>query len=453
MSANLIDFIAAWHLEQGRNQICDNAKLALLDVLGVAVVGSSERASQIVASFALHEGGSGGKATVIGHGFQTGSGLAALVNGTSGHVLDFDPPSKKGHTGHPIVCVVPAALAAAECVAASGRELIEAIVVGTETVVQLGALFGGGAGAFYKRGFHGTSVFGIFGATAAAARLIDLSRHQINLALAIAASGSKGVRANYGTMTKALHAGEASQGGIVAAYLAKQGFTATTDIFGRAGWLDAMDPDGVHSSEFDEVDPANLVIDGGLNFKVFPSAGVGHAPLRAVLEVRSSMSLVAADIVQIEAWVPAFVLSQTMVISWPKTAMEGKFCLAFNLAAAWVDGRVDLHTFTEERLRALDPYQDRVAVHSSPNLDEVTVAVHLVGGGTVEIVKSMGGWNSDGSGVLKDALIQKFRNNLQFVDGDDRRAGAILEIVDNLELLPSISGLTALLSERGLSNG
>ena len=123
------------------------------------------------------------------------------------------------------MCVGPAALAAAEGADASGRELLEAGIVGFEVVSRLGRSAGGDRGDHYERGFHGTSVFGVFGATAAACRVMGLDADAARNAFGIAASAAKGVRANYGTMTKPLHAGEASRAGVMAALLAAEGFT------------------------------------------------------------------------------------------------------------------------------------------------------------------------------------------------------------------------------------
>src|SRR5690606_16114505 len=125
------------------------------------------------------------------------------------------------------VAVVPAALAIADEVDASGRDFLDAIVIGYEIAGRISA---GSTGAPYGRGYHGTSIYGVFGATTAAGRLLGLTVDEMRMAYGIAGSLASGVRANFGTDTKPLHAGECCRQGVEAAKLAKAGFTADPNI-------------------------------------------------------------------------------------------------------------------------------------------------------------------------------------------------------------------------------
>ncbi|MFB0561128.1 MAG: MmgE/PrpD family protein, partial [Candidatus Lokiarchaeia archaeon] len=207
------------------------AKQSLLDYFGVTLAGSVAPIGGIIKSY-LEELGSVGPSTVVGLGLKTSCPNAAFANGVLGHALDFDD-SNPSLLGHPSVPVAPSVLAIAEYTEASGEELLTAYSVGVEIECKLGVVVNP---AHMSKGWHCTSTLGAFGATASAVKLLDLDVEQMMYAFGIAASESAGIRANFGTMTKPFHAGRAAENGIVAAMLAKRGFTsnknAIDDEFG-----------------------------------------------------------------------------------------------------------------------------------------------------------------------------------------------------------------------------
>ena len=450
-TAQLAHFATNWNPDPIPPRAHHEAKRALLDLVGVALVGSHEESSRIAAGVAQREGAAG-PAVVVGHGFRTSSSFAAFANGVSGHALDYDASATVKTTGHPVVCVAPAALAAAEEVDATGQELIEAVIVGFEVVSRIGRSAGGDRGDHYTRGFHGSSVFGVFGATAAAIRLLRLDHDAACRAFGIAASAAKGVRANYGTMTKPLHAGEAARAGVIAALLAKDGFTAATDaIEARLGWASAVVSDSFDPRQLTTDLGTALAIEQGVNFKRFPSCGATHAPIRATLRVMSENNLRPDDIAEIEVSMLSDVISKTLIFPWPTSPLEGKFCAAYVVAAAWAHGRVGVDTFSDATLRALEPYRNRVKVRGLEGRPPVTVRAVTVDGREFTRAEP-GNYFDDTAGdqafsltdLSDDELRQKFRDNVG-VAAQAERADALLHHLDHLEHARSLREFTDLL--------
>src|SRR5215468_7288011 len=195
-----------------------------LDWFGVALAGSREPAAEIVLAAALEEAPSiaDGGVTVVGRADRLPASMAALVNGTASHALDYDDVNA-AMNGHPTVPVLGALLALAETRPTAGRDLVCAFVAGYEAENRVGRALGS---APYQRGFHATGTLGTLGAAAACARLLGLDVDTTAVALGLAATQAAGLKSMFGTMSKPLHAGKACANGLLAARLADRGFTA-----------------------------------------------------------------------------------------------------------------------------------------------------------------------------------------------------------------------------------
>ena len=335
------------------------ATRALVDVIGTMLAGAAEPRGRIVHSHARDEGGSG-PAAVVGGGFRTSPSLAALANGATGHALDYDDIGLD--VGHPTVAVAPAALAVAEHVGASGRQLLDAMVIGYEIASRVGGCLGS-VGGPYRRGYHGTSVYGIFGATAAAARLLGLDRDQIRCAFGIAASEASGVRVNFGTMTKPYHAGSLNRSAVTAAMLACAGFTAHADAFEeRFGWGDVIGGTSFEDTGIVESLGEAFAIEQGVQIKLYPCCGGNHRAIEGVKTMMSTHGLEAKDIERLEVEIDAQVANEILMYPWPSTGLEGKFSLAYNVAAALVDGDVTVDTFADHRINDFDWVRSKIAI-------------------------------------------------------------------------------------------
>src|ERR687892_538085 len=219
VTAKIAQFVVNLKPESIPEKAVQTAKIAVRDCLGVALAGSIEEDAKICAQIARQESARE-ETTVIGQGFKTSALNAALANGTAAHALDFD------HSftimGQPTAPIIPAIFALGESLGASGRQIIEAYVVGFEVTGKLAHSLRDSA----HDGWHAPSTLGSFGAAAACGKLLGLSVSQVEMALGMAASMASGIVANFGTMTKPLHVGLGARNGILAAKLAASGYTA-----------------------------------------------------------------------------------------------------------------------------------------------------------------------------------------------------------------------------------
>lgn len=358
---------------------------AVLDLLGVMVAGSREPAARLMLDYARSHGQ--GAATVVGGGGVTlAEPLAALVNGTAGHALDYDDIGLAA--GHVTTAIVPAALAVAETRGSSGRELVTALALGYEVTHRLTRVYGDNLAGPYAFGYHKPSVYSVFGACAAVVRLLRLSAAQTAQAFGIAASQTGGLRVNFGTMTKPMHAGNANRTGVEAALLAAQGFTAADDALeGRYGWHEVLCRGGGSlSAVVDGLGVEPLAIEEGLIYKAYPCCGANHYAIDGVLALLAAEQLKADDVAELTVAIHGPYLDDVLIYPWPRTGLEGKFSLAYNVAAALVDGAVTMATFDDAHLVTLEAARSKVRVVAAADLgrDEALIAVRTVDGRTID---------------------------------------------------------------------
>ena len=342
------------------------AARALVDTVGVTLAGASQPAARMVQRVIEADGR--GPCRVLGTALCASPGHAALANGTAAHALDYDDMCFVS-LAHPSAPLVSAALAAAETTGASGPALLDAYVVGFELEARLGRAMNP---RHYQRGWHCTSTLGTIGAAAAASRLFGLDAKAAGHALAIAASEASGLKENFGTMVKPLHAGLAARNGVLAAQLAKAGMTASAAaIDGPQGFLAAM---GSEQPSLDGV-VADLgtrweILDTGITVKLYPSCAGTHPSLDALLDLKRRERFSAADVEAVDIGVDPIVPT-ILIYDRPSSGLEGKFSMAFCAAAAVVRGRVDLETFDPSQIAdpAMVAMQARITMRIDPTLD------------------------------------------------------------------------------------
>lgn len=205
--------------------VVELARQCLLDWFGVTVAGAAEPAARIVTA-ELAQGAQPEGVTVVGADVRLAPHDAALANGTASHALDYDDVNY-AFNGHPTVATLPGALALAEHLDASGRDLVTAFVAGYETGCSIGRAAGR---EHYQRGFHATGTIGTFASAAACARLMGLDAAATEQALGLAGTQAAGLKSMFGTMAKPFHAGRAAANGLMAARLAARGFTAADAV-------------------------------------------------------------------------------------------------------------------------------------------------------------------------------------------------------------------------------
>ena len=342
------------------------AARAVLDTIGVTLAGTSEPAARIVRETIASDGG--GPCRVIGVAVRASAENAALANGTAAHALDYDDMCFVS-LAHPSAPLVPAALAAAELAHASGRALLDAYVVGFEIEGRLGRAMNP---RHYQRGWHCTSTIGAIGSAAAAARLLGLDVDAALHALGIAASEACGLKENFGTMVKPLHAGLAARNAVLAARLAQSGFAASPRaIDGPQGLLAAMDSERTDLAETcADLGRRWEILDTGITVKLYPSCAATHPTLDALLDLRRREPFSFADVVAIEIGVDA-VTPTVLIHDRPTTGLHAKFSMPFCVAAAVADGQVGIATFEDGHVGdpAIEAVRSRVTMSVDPTLD------------------------------------------------------------------------------------
>lgn len=335
------------------------SRQCVLDWFGVTIAAQDEPLVRILTEDTLQDGGHQA-ATQVGRPLKVSTRQAALVNGAASHALDYDDVNY-AMGGHPTVAVLPGLLALAETRKASGGALLAAFVAGYEVAGMVGLLVAPG---HYARGFHATATVGSFGAAAACAHLIGLDIEATQRAFGIAGTQAAGLKAQFGTMCKPLHAGKAAENGLLASRLAARGFTSRTDILECAqGFAATQSPD--FDAEAALRRPA-----GGFhvrdNLFKFNAACFGtHGTIEALRRLRADNDIAADSIAAVHLNVEPGA-DRMCNIRTPATGLEAKFSLRFNAALSLL-GRDTAAPETYSDAAAADPalvsLRDRVVVH------------------------------------------------------------------------------------------
>jgi len=275
----------------------------------------------------------------------------ALLTGFASHLLDFDDVSMRAIC-HPTGPVLSAALAAMDWDTTGGDELCDAVAVGTEVMVRVGEAAGLRP---YALGFHATSVFGIFGAAAAAARLSGLDKAQTQNALAISASLAGGLRINFGSMTKSLHVGQAAANGLRAATWSKAGVSGSSaDIFGPAGVFSTLSGGEVSGWDPSVALGLPFVIEQpGFERKRFPCCYLLHRMVAAAIRLSVDHDLHLEDIDVIDVVTPP---GGTLPLIYPRptTGREAQFSGPYAVLAAIRDRRFDFTSISDGAVNRQD---------------------------------------------------------------------------------------------------
>ena len=342
------------------------AATAFLDTAGVTLAGASEPAGRIVQDVVAGDGR--GPCTVFGTALHVSAGNAAFANGTAAHALDFDDMCFVS-LAHPSAPLVPAILAVAELAGASGAAALDAYVVGFEIETRLGRVMNP---RHYERGWHCTSTLGTIGAAAAVSRLLGLDVSAAANALAIAASEASGLKENFGSMVKPLHAGLASRNGVLAAWLARAGMTATLQAFeGPQGFLRAFDSAGDSLDDaIDDLGRRWEILDTGITVKLYPSCAGTHPTIDTVLDLRREHGFGGEDVERIDVDVDS-ITPTILIYPRPRSGLEAKFSMPFCAAAAALHGRVGIDTFEDAVLADadLESVIARVTMRVDPSFD------------------------------------------------------------------------------------
>ncbi len=429
--------------------VVESVKLRTLDVLGIALAASTHEVGPPLRS-GLESWAGRGECTVIGAKFTAAPPLAILANGTLAHGLDFDDTHAASVT-HASAVVLPTALAVGEAAGLDGRGVVTAAVAAYEAIARIGMA---APGAFHARGWHASSVCGAFAAALAAGVCEGLDRGRLTAALGIAGSFASGVMEflEDGSWVKRLHPGWAGQAGATAAALAGAGFTGPATILeGRFGLYRTFIDAAPDPRPFDTLGQTWETL--AIGFKPYPCCHYLHAFLDCALALREAHALTPEGIEAIECLVPPsgvpIVCEPRPAKLHPRTPYDAQFSLPFSVAAAFVDGRVDLDTYAPVRLddARILALAARVACrsHRDPALPPGFpggVRVELSDGRRIE-AHEPDGRGGPARPLPEGAIVDKFRRNAARALSDTSVA-ALERAVLGLDALTDVRGLMQL---------
>lgn len=440
----LAEFVPALGYEELPDDVVRLVERCYVDTVGVTIAGAAEGSGEMSAAAIGALAADGGEATVVGHSRRTTPLGAAFVNGTAGHGLDFDDVAEP-MSNHPSVTMVPALLAVGEAVDATGSDLITAFVAGYETQYYLAAPI---MPTHYEVGWHATATLGTFGATAGAASLLALTVEQTRHALNIAASMPSGLKRNFGSDTKPMHAGMAARSGVTAALLAREGFSADHDAIGEdRGFLDLYTrPEGFDLDALPALGEDFGIETAGVHVKKYPCCYFTHTSIAAASAIRDEHDLAPGDIESVTVTASQGA-HDALHHRDPDTGLEGKFSMHYAVAAALATDRVDLATFDDGNIDDPDvqAVRERVTFELDESLPyathEATVRVETTGGETHE--RTLADPPGTADNPLSDAeLRKKFLSCATRRYGTDR-AERVHETLDELRSLSDVTELTA----------
>jgi 2-methylcitrate dehydratase PrpD len=376
--------LAEWAVKTRFEDLPDNvvheAKRDIINVLAVSIYSARDPSLRILLDYFEEEGGNG-RAAIWGAGLKATMANAALANGYTAHLEDYDD-THFPTVIHPSAPTIPAAWATAEVKEANGKELLAAVAIGIEICCRYGNAV---HPWHYDAGWHITGTAGVYGSSTAAGKLNDLDVDEMVAAMGIAGTQAAGVRETFGSMSKPLHAGRAAQAGVVASQLAKRGFTSTTQIIeGRRGTAVVMSSDRDLSRATEGLGQRWEIFQNGL--KPYSCGVVSHPAIDAAIAFKARG--VDPDAIEsIEALVHPLV-PELMGRPEPQVGLEGKFSVQHTIACGLVDGAAYPAQFADSKVkdRRLTDLRRKVTLTVDPTKgeDQVTLRVKMKDGSTLE---------------------------------------------------------------------
>ena len=434
-SQRLAQFTADISLEQIPAPVIANAKLAILDCLGVSVLATNFDLADKLFRLAKMESWHG-PCHIWGSNFSANARDAAFVNASLAHALDYDDG------GHITTFILAAAMAIAERDELSGAQLLTAFVAGREVRMSMDGLFanrfeGSGPGA---RGWHANGILGPIAAACAAGRLLRLNVTQVLNAIGLAAGSCGALGRDGGTMAKPLRAGQAAASGVTAALLARDGCTADHEALeGSHGLLSALGPldqntlNGLAQTLGHEFEWEKKTV----KVKNYSAAAATHAPVEAMLRLLAKRPLQASDIEAIECHLKHFPLLRLT----PQSGDEGRFSMAYCLAVALAHGRLTPADFSAQRFndRTVSELVARVCHHEDAKSISIILKTGEKLSEPVIPVRDLSSWNE---------VAQKFYQCTAELLSESHQV-AVVDAVARLDSIDSVRPLAESLQRRG----
>ena len=438
----LARFVAETDFANLSEKVLTNAKMHILDTLGAALVGATTDTAAIAFDYCKRLGHSD-ESTIWGTNQKSSAPMAAFANGLLGHAIDFDDWDAFIHAGHPTCMVAAAALSLGEAIGSSGKDLLKAYALGIEILTKIAA----NAPNVQDRGFHSTPVLGSIGAAIACASLMRLDPEKIKAALGIAASGAGGIHRQQGSMVKPFHAANAARNGVEAGLLAEKGFTADAAIIeAPRGFCDTFFGPGTCNYEkmITDLGQPYFLESPGLGLKLHPCSAPQFLAADAALDLKREHTIHFSDVAKMEVSIPPM-RYQRHYHPEVKTGLRGKFAINYVVALAFLDGKLEIDTFTDAKANEPEVQNalSKVKVIVDDTIPEpgpyCPVSVELKDGRrftyTARIAKG-----HPQNPMTEEEVLNKFRSNAKSVISEEQSAelvqdGQHLETIGNVRKL------------------
>jgi len=452
------EFICDTQLTNLPADVIELGKKHILDGLGLALSGGSSECGGLVREHlaSLHLGA--GPATVIGTNLKVAPRFAAFANGVGIHADDYDDTQLAvasdrvyGLLTHPTAPALPAALAMAQMTGASGAATMLAYHLGVEVECKIAEAINP---RHYQNGFHATATCGTFAAAAASAKLLGLSLEATQRALSIAGSQSAGLRENFGTMTKPFHAGRSSESGVAAAQFAASGWTASDNILeAQRGFFHAAGGGYDHAAISGKLGAPWTFAEPGVSIKPHPSGSLTHPGMTEMMRLILENDIRPEQVKHVRVGTNHN-MPNALIHHRPINELQAKFSMEFCMAILLLERRGGLNEFTDEvvnradvkaMIEKVDFVVDDEAEAAGYHKMTTLITITLSDGRTIS-GRSDFGRGSPAMPMSFDEVANKFLENTEFARFPLAQAKTVIDLVRDLDTLPSIERLMTALA-------
>ncbi|BDH60176.1 hypothetical protein MTP04_03060 [Lysinibacillus sp. PLM2] len=415
-------------------EVKEHAKKSLYNWMGVAIGASKHESVDMVLAVA-NEVNKEQEVNILGREEKVDILMATLINGMSSHIFDYDD-THLDTIHHPSGPIAPVVLALGQKYNLSGEEILHAFTLGCEVELRIAnAVYP----SHYQLGYHITSSTGVFGAAVAAGILLNLDEKQLTYALGIAGTQSFGLREMFGTMTKPFHPGKAAQNGLLAALLAKQGFTSSEQVLeAKRGFANVYAP---------ERDLSKVNVEWGQtweiyknSFKPYACGIVLHPSIDACIYFGQNYK--QEDVDKIDLYVNQYVLELTGKPT-PKTGLEGKFSIYHTGSVAFLYGDAGESEYKDNIVNSTEviAFREKINPVVDENVPEESVkGVITLKDGTTEEIYIERATGSVENPMTLNALTTKFNKLVVPILGEEK-ANKIKSIILNIENETNVENL------------